>query len=236
MNKRFAFFGRQKEIDHLRTLYTLRKNVVTVGPAGIGKTSVLRRFRQHCPLLLCDDTSSLSRICDCLEGQLGWAHYKRNVIERKNSLLAYLLRRGEPVAFDHMARTAPRIARLIAYLGERVPVWIACRSDRPDEAGHIWPELYKFVRIQIAPLTLLETRAIVEQAVAQKNIQADVGKHAGDLHQMSGVNPRILEELLIAIAVRRYKMDDAFGLDLLDLDRRIHEIDLSIRATAETKK
>src|SRR5689334_2708255 len=115
MNKRFAFFGRQKEIDHLRTLYTLRKNVVIVGPAGIGKTSVLRQVRQHCPLLLCDDTSSLRRICDCLEGQLDRAHYKLNVIERKNSLLAYLLRRGEPVAFDHMARTAPRIARFIAY-------------------------------------------------------------------------------------------------------------------------
>jgi len=53
---------------------------------------------------------------------------------------------------------------------------------------------------------------------------------------MSGGNPRILEELLIEIAVRRSKTDDAFGLDLLDLDRRIHEIDLSIRATAETKK
>ena len=106
-------------------------------------------------------------------------------------------------------------------------------QDRPDEVGHIWPELYKFVRIQSAPLTLLETRAIVEQAVAQKNIQADASKHAGNLHQMSGGNPLILGELLIELAVRGYKIDDASGLDLLDLDRRIQEIDLSIKATAE---
>jgi len=46
MNKRFALFGREKEIDHLRTLYTPRKNVVIVGSAGIGKTSVLRQVQQ----------------------------------------------------------------------------------------------------------------------------------------------------------------------------------------------
>src|SRR5207247_4760665 len=111
MDKSFAFFGRDEEIEQLRSSHALRKHVLIVGPAGIGKTALLRQIRQQSPLLICEDTSSLRRICDSVERQLSWTHYKLNVIERKNRLLAHLERRGKPVAFDHVARTAPRVAR-----------------------------------------------------------------------------------------------------------------------------
>jgi hypothetical protein len=231
MNKSFAFFGREREIGELRTLYTLRKHVVIVGPGGIGKTALLKQIRQHCPVLVCDETSSLRRICNSLERLLGWVRHKLNVIERKNRLLAYLICRGEPVAFDHVTHIAPRVARFIAHLAEQTPIWIACRSDQPHEIGHLWPDLYKFQRIEISPLTALEARALVEEAVAQGNIQVNARKHADELHRMSGGNPRILEELLIELAAREYKIDGSSGLDLLDLDRRIHEIDLAVEAT-----
>ncbi len=233
MNKSFAFFGREKEVDQLRSLYALRKHVLLVGPAGIGKTALLRQVRQHCPLLVSEETSSLRRVCDSVERQLSWSYRKLDVIERKNRLLVYLGRRGEPVAFDHVAHTRPRIARFIAHLGEQIPIWIACRSDRSDEVGHIWQELYKFTCIEIAPLAAVETRTFVEQAVAQGNIQADARKHVDELHQMSAGSPRVLEGLLIELAAREYKMDSSFGLDLLSLDRRIHEVDLAVKAAAE---
>jgi hypothetical protein len=236
MNKSFAFFGRAREIDQLRGLYVLRKHAVIVGSAGVGKTALLGQIRQHCALVICEETSSLRRICHSLERQLGWTHHKLNVIERKNRLLAYLIRRDEPVAFDHVAHTVPRVARIIAHLAEKIPVWIACRSDRAHDIGHVWPELYKFVRIELLPLTETETRMLIDEAVAQGNIQANARKHVDELHRMSGGNPRILEELLIELAAREYKIDSSFGLDLLDLDRRIHEIDLSIRATAEAQE
>lgn len=236
MNKSFAFFGRKREIAELLTLHALGRHVLIVGPAGIGKTALLRHVRQYGPLLLCEETSSLGRICDSLERQLGWVHHKLNLIERKNRLLAYLLRRGEPVAFDHVSRTLPRIARFIGLLGEQVPIWLACRSDKPHDIGQIWPELSKFSRVEISPLTELETRALVAEAVAQGNIQGDAREHVDELHRMSGGNPRILEELLVELGARKYKIDSSFGLDLLELDRRIHDIDLSIRATADTEK
>jgi hypothetical protein len=236
MNKSFAFFGRKREIDELLTFHALGKHVLIVGPAGIGKTALLREVRQYSHFLVCEETSSLRRICDSLERQLGWAHPKLNLIERKNRLLGYLIRRGEPVTFDHVSRIAPRIARFIAHLGDQIPIWIACRSDKPEEIGHIWPQLYKFTRVEISPLTGVETRALVAEAIAQGNIQGDARKHVDKLHQMSGGNPQILDELLMELATREYTIDSPFGLTLLDLDRRIHEIDLSIRATAETEK
>jgi ABC-type phosphate/phosphonate transport system ATPase subunit len=102
MNKSLAFFGRQEVIDKLCLLYAQRKHVLIVGPEGVGKTALLRQVNQRCPMLLCEESSSLRRICESLERQLGWTHFKLTVIERKNRLLMYLERRGEPVAFDQL--------------------------------------------------------------------------------------------------------------------------------------
>ena len=234
MNNDFGFFGRKREIDELLVLHALGKHVLIVGPPGIGKTALLRHVRQHCSLLLCEETSTLRRVCDSLERQLGWAHHKLDLIKRKNRLLVYLLRLGEPVVFDQVSRTPPRIARFIAHLAEQIPIWIVCRSNQPHDIGHIWSQLYKFVRIELLPLAENETRALVEETVAQGNIQPDARKHADELHRMSGGNPGILGKLLIELAAREYKIDSSFGLDLLDLDRRIREIDLAVKASAPT--
>ena len=209
--------------------------MVIVGAEGIGKTALLKHVRELSSLMICDDSSSLGRICDSLEPQLGWVHCKLNIIDRKNRLLPNLERRGEPVAFDHVIRAAPRVARFIGQLSEKIPIWIACRSDRLDSVGHIWLELYKFVRVELFPLDEVETRRLIDEAVAQRRIQASTHTYASELHRMSGGSPRIVTELLMRLAARRYKINSSRGLNLLDLDRRIHEIDVSIKATAETQ-
>lgn len=223
MNHSLAFAGHERGISHLRDLYSARKCVLLVGPAGIGKTALLQHMRQQLPMLLCEETSSLRRICDGLERQLGWTHYKMNVIERKNRLLQYLARRGEPVALDHLALTPPRVARFIAGLSEGVPVWVACRSDAPHEIGRVWEYLYKFVRVEVHPLTRQEAKLLVEHAVAIGSIQPEAKAHANHLCRLSKGNPRILERLLIELAGRKYKMNKPFGWHLLDIDRRIQE-------------
>jgi hypothetical protein len=231
MNKSFAFFGREREIDQLRGLHAQRKHVLIVGPAGIGKTALLRQVERYCPILICEATSSLRRICESFERELGWVHHKLNVIERKNRLLVYLERRGEPVVFDHVVHTPPRVVRFMAHLSEQIPIWIACRSDRPEQIQNVWEYLYKFARVEIPPFTQAETSALLRRAVVERNIQADACEHIGELHRMSGGNPRFLEALLIELAARDYRMDSDFGLNLLKLDRQIHEIDLSIKST-----
>ena len=236
MNKSSVFLGRQKELEQLRALHAMRRHVLIVGAAGIGKTALLHHVREFSSILICDDSSSLRRICASFEPQLGCTHYKLNVIQRKNRLLVDLERRGEPVAFDHVIQTAPRVARFMARVAEKIPIWIACRSDRAHDVGHIWPELYKFTRIEISPLTEIETRMLIDEAAAQGKIQSNARAHAGELHRISRGSPRILTELLVQLAAREYKIDSSLGLHLLDIDRRIHQIDLSIKSTAEAQR
>ena len=182
MNKGLTFLSREKQLEQMCHLYSQRQHVVIVGPAGIGKTALLRQLRQVHPLLYCEETSSLRRICDGIERQLGWNHCKLNLVERKNRLLACLGRRAELVAFDHVALTPPRVSRFMASLGDQIPIWIICRSTLRGAIGHVWEHLYKFTRVEIPPLSPSETRRLIYRAVSEGHIQPDSRAHARELH------------------------------------------------------
>jgi len=216
--------ARKGLIRRLRTAYSERKNVLLIGPAGIGKTTVLLQISRETSLQICDDPSSLGCLCNSLEQRLGWNHGKLSLIECKNRLLRYLEQQHEPVAFDHVAMVPPRVARFIAHLAQHIPVWIACRSDQRKEIGHVWEYLYSFSRIDIPPLSLAETSAAIQHAVASGTIQSDAVRHTIDIHHISKGIPQILEQLLLELANRRYQMDRSFGLNLLELDRQISRL------------
>lgn len=217
-----SFVGRRREISALRHAYAERRHVLLVGPAGIGKTALLRRAQNLCRLVFCEETSSLRRICESLERHLGWTHRNMNVIERKNRLLPYLARRGEPVALDSVALTPPRVARFVYQLMERIPVWIACRSAQPKEIGAVWHHLFGFRAVQLVPLAPSETALLVQSAVDSGRVPASMKNHTAALHRLSHGNPRALEELLIEVSSREYRLNARSGRKLLELDRRIH--------------
>ena len=236
MNKSLGFVGRENELAELQDLYTARRHVLIVGSAGIGKTALLRQVRQSCPMFLCEETSSLSRICEGLERDLGWSHGKLKVIERKNRLLTHIRGRGEVVTLDDVAVTPPRVSRFIQHLVEAVPVWIACQSTAASEIGHVWQHLFKFERVELSPLSFEEVRRLIEAAVNLGNIQPEAREHALQIHRLSKGIPRILEALLIEMAARRYQMNTSIGMQLLELDRRIQEMHLTVSATMRTVK
>lgn len=216
------FVGRNKEIERLRHAYRERRRVLLVGSAGIGKTALLRHAQNQLRLVFCEETSSLRRICESLERHFGWTHRNMNVVERKNRLLPYLARRAEPVALDSVALTPPRVARFIYQVMERVPVWIACRSAQPKDIGVVWQYLYDFEHIELRPISPTDTGAIVRAAINQCRFPKLADRQIAQLHLIAGGNPRTLEELLIELSSREYRLENAFDRKLLELDRLIH--------------
>jgi hypothetical protein len=121
-----------------------------------------------------------------------------------------------------MALTPPRVARFVARLAECVPIWIACRSDQPKRTGGVWQYLYQFERIELGPFSPKETAAFLQSAISAGQSPPLPRDHISQLHRLSKGNPRLLEELLIELAAREYRLENSFGRKLLDLDRRIH--------------
>ncbi len=224
MNESRFFVGRRKELGQLGKACSNKSHVLITGETGIGKTALLRQARLYFQFLLCEETSSLGRICENFERQFGWSHRKMDMIERKNRLLPYLARRDVSVALDSVARTPPRVARFIHNLIERVPVWISCRSAQPKEIGAVWQYLGHFEHIDLDPLVRRETAMIIQSAINAERLPVSISNHVPVLHRIAKGNPRALEELLIELSTRDYHLDTAFDRNLLDLDRRIHQI------------
>jgi hypothetical protein len=231
MSNSALFVGRGKLVSQLNQLYRERKHVLITGPTGSGKTELLRQACRHLQFLLCEESVHLTGICDALERQFGLTNGGRKVVERKNRLLACASRRSEPIAFDQVAKATPRITRFIGQLSERVPVWIVCRSQYAQEIGHLWELLYKFTQIELAPLTAAETRVLLEAAVASKRVQSDVLSYVTQLHHLCRGNPGTLEELLVELAARHYRVNDSTGRQLLELDREIHSFERAMERT-----
>jgi hypothetical protein len=227
------FVGREKLLLQLEKLYREGKHVLITGPAGIGKTALLRQTCAHLRFLVCEESTSLGRICDELEAQAGFRDRQQKVVQRKNRLLIYACRRGEPIAFDQVAKATPRITRFIGQLSDRVPVWIVCRSQYAQEIGHLWELVYRFTQIELPPLTVGETRTVLEAAVASQSVQADVLGYVTPLYHLCRGNPRMLEELLVELSARRYRVSNTAGRHLLEIDREIHSFERAMEESAQ---
>jgi hypothetical protein len=233
MTNSALFVGRAKLLSQLNQLYSERKHVLITGPAGIGKTAILKQACSRIQFLTCEQSTNLSRICDDLERQSGFRDHNLKIVERKNRLLAYARQWSKPVAFDQVAKATPRVTRFIGKLSDRVPVWIVCRSQYAQEIGHLWELLYKFIQVELPPLTIGETRTVFEVAVASERIQSDVLGHVTQLHHLCRGNPRTLEQLLVELAARRYRVNDTAGFHLLEIDREIHSFERAVEETAQ---
>ena len=98
------------------------------------------------------------------------------------------------------------------------------RSDRRRDIGHVWENLYRFVRVEIPPFTEREAANLIEVAVASGKIQPDAIRHSADLYRISRGLPHILQELITELATREYNLSSVAGLRLLELDRKIHRL------------
>ncbi len=223
MTAALPFVGRRKEVARLADLHARRKHVLILGPAGVGKSALIRHAAGFLPLLVCPESARFSDLCASLEGQFGLDRADRRLAERKQRLRLAVAEAGKTVALDGVAWTSPKLSAFLESLSERVPVWVATRSAHPWDIGHCWPLLVRFERVELSPFHPADSRALVEAAVRSGRVSAAALEAVERLHRLSAGLPRVLCELLDGLATGRYDPRRAFDLKLLDLDRRIQE-------------
>jgi hypothetical protein len=218
------FVGRIKEIERLRQLNKQRKHVLILGPEGVGKSALVARLRESLGLRVCPASERLSEICEVLERELKLDESDLHLVRRKNRLLKSLTGTKRAVVFDGVSWTTPKISSFFDCMSERVPVWICARSEHAWDLGHFWQFLWKFERVELHPFHLADTRALVEAAGYTEQIPAAALDVVERLHHLSAGNPQVLCELLDGLAGGRYDPHKLFDLKLLDLDRRIKQL------------
>ena len=159
------FVGRREECVQLERLHAQHKHVLIIGPAGVGKTALITEMAGWLPFLVCPQSVRLSGICTSLENQLELEAGGQRLVPRKNRLLRALREAGQTIVFDGVAWMTPRLSSFVESVMERATVWIAARSEHSRDIGRIWPLLVRFVKIDIKPLSLAETRDLIEAAI-----------------------------------------------------------------------
>ena len=215
------FVGRKNQSVQLRRLYGQRRHVLIVGPAGVGKTTLIGELRGTLPFLVCARSDTLGSICGNLETALNAPAPHLPLVHRKNRLLEMLAERGPTVVFDGVGWVTPKVSSFFEHVMEFAPVWICARSELAPDIGHFWPLLARFERVELPPFHLSESRALLAVVVESGRIPASAMGFAPRLHQLAGGLPRLLRELLEQLAAGHYDLSHRAGLRLLELDCRI---------------
>ncbi len=185
---------------------------------------IIAHLRESFRLRVCPASERLSAICEAMECELDLEAGDLHMIRRKNRLLKALKGTTCVVVFDGVRWTTPKISSFFDCVSEHVPVWICARSEHPWDIGHFWQFLWKFERVELHPFHLADTRALAEAAVDTGQIPAAALDVVERLHHLSAGNPQVLCELLDGLAGGRYDPHKLFDLKLLDLDRRIKQL------------
>jgi hypothetical protein len=218
------FVGRHTELARLRDLHAQRKHVLILGSAGVGKSALVAQLHAQLSLLTSVNSGHFGSMCEGLEPQLGLDPAGLRLLQRKQRLRQALADSGRTVVFDGVGWVSPKVSSFLEGVGERVPVWVCARSERPWDIGHLWPLLVRFERVELRPFHPTETRAVVQSAVAAGSLPSAALGIAEWLHRRSAGIPRVLCQLCGELATGRYDLGHPQALRRLELDRRIHEV------------
>jgi ABC-type arginine transport system ATPase subunit len=99
--------GREKEMAVVREHVCAGRNLVVCGPAGIGKTALVREAAPE--VLYCADTATLKTACESLLAQLGLMVGAADNVARKRAILKATAGKRRCFVFDHVSRVSPRL-------------------------------------------------------------------------------------------------------------------------------
>jgi hypothetical protein len=150
-------FNRQEELARLRQRFDDRKSLLLHGPAGVGKTLLLRSLLPCYPeALYCAAAASPQALFKSLAERLVARHdaevariYKRRVsdllsmsaVSQKGVVLDALRAGKHIIVLDHLNRPSATFAAAVREILYRAPVIAVSRSEHMEDAGLVGPLL-----------------------------------------------------------------------------------------------
>lgn len=203
------------------------KHVLLVGPAGSGKSMIVRETARRFPMLLAERPGCLGDFLSDVELQLRLESGGLKLAARVHHAAAELPKLGRPLVLENVRRVPPRVAHLVRFLVVRQPVWLVVRSTTPLELGHVWPYLFFFERVDVPPFTLAETQAFLS-ALEFREGQERLMASAKRLHRLSAGHPGTLAALVAELGRRTCDLESPEGLRLLALHARISSVEAKL--------
>lgn len=218
------FIGRTPLLRRLSAMVRAGRNVLLVGPAGVGKSMIVDEMSRTFPLLVVPRSRSHGEFLAAAEPALGLAAGEMKLPARVHRFAAELPTRGRVLVLEHVHRVPPRVANLIRVLLPKQPVWLVARSTLPLDLGHVWPFLFQFQRVDVPPFTADETRAYLSQVDFPRD-RDELLNAALKLHRLCAGHPGTLTALIAELRRRSYDLQSGEGLRLLAVHAQITRVE-----------
>jgi predicted ATPase len=219
--------GRDHELGVVRLHLRARKNLAVFGAAGVGKTAlVTEAIAGAAEVVYCADTSTLKTACESLLGQFGESVNEADNVARKRAVLNATRRRRLTFVFDHVGWVGPKLLSLLALLRESHPMIVVARDLSPAATGHLKMILWEFDKLEMKPLDHAAALRLLRVQMKQLGLTVpDARQFEHDALRLAAGNPRHIIEMCQQAGKGRYVFGRRVSTQLMELDRRIHQLD-----------
>lgn len=228
-----ATVDRAEEMARLQAQLQKRKSMLVCGPAGVGKTRLLRDFAQTQPLALYVNRTHAPRdlMLDLVENlhhvtkrelrlptdptSLSTSSLK-GVVQRALNLFPFFL------ILDHLTGPSRIVTRMITdmnYYG-RTPVFLAARTPHMEDIGALQSMCVdRSERLELKNLTQPTALMFAQREAQKTGLWASNLEHVlHSLVEWSDGNPGGIIQMLKMAHLPKYKMDDQIKAHVLYLD------------------